>query len=385
MRMRWFTVRSLSKQKKIEYVNIALLTTFGLMALLQLAVSFIPGVSALLDNYVLNIILSQSITILPFVILFIYCGTNVPQEIKIKKISAGSFWLTVLLAFLIQPVLRFVNALSLCFTDNQTSEMILEISETIPFPVGLLLVAVLPAMVEEIIFRGAVYRSYRNASPGKAVLLSAFLFGLLHGNLNQFMYAFVMGIIFAFLIEASGSIVSSMIVHFITNAVSICSIYLLPRLYDYMKMAVELYKEMGMEEMLEYVEYTMGDMSLSSGEWMRQMLAEAEKVEITFGDVLLNFLPSALIFGTLSWIVIKTIARKSGNWDRFRVMFLGVDAVPLEKESKGPYDTEMTSELDEAEGDCSLKILSIPLMVAIAVGAVMMFVFETIKLLPQMS
>lgn len=385
MRMRWFKVRSVSKQKKIEYVNIALLATFGLMALLQSAVSFIPGVSALLDNYVVNIILSQSITILPFVIMFIYCGTNLSQEIKIKKISAGSFWLTVLLAFLIQPVLRFVNALSLCFTDNQTSDMILEISETIPFPVGLLLVAVLPAMVEEIIFRGAVYRSYKNASPGKAVLLSAFLFGLLHGNLNQFMYAFVMGIIFAFLIEASGSIVSSMIVHFITNAISVCSIYLLPGLYDYMKTAVELYKEMGMEEMVEYVEYTMGDMSLTSGEWMRQMLAEAEKVEITFGAVLLNFLPSALIFGTISWIVIKTIARKSGNWDRFRVMFLGVDAVPLEKESKGPYDTEMTSELDEAEGDCSLKILSIPLMVAIAVGAVMMFVFETIKLLPQMS
>ncbi|MCR5585695.1 MAG: CPBP family intramembrane metalloprotease [Lachnospiraceae bacterium] len=378
-------MNTVTDQKKINYINIALLVTFLLMTVVQLIVSYVPGASKLVDNYVVNILLSQGLTILPIIIIFRYLGLRVTKEIRLKKMKVSNIALSILLAFLLRPVLNFVNAVSLCFTNNETGEMILDISEQIPFPVAVLLVAVLPAIIEETLFRGVVYQNYKKAGVGKAVILSALVFGLFHGNLNQFTYAFVMGMIMIYLIEASGSIVSSMIVHFITNVIPVCAIYALPALYEVLKSSVKIYEELGMTSMIEMIEYNIGDLSLTGQEWMRQMMEESEKIDVNIGVVIMNYLPSAVIFGTLAWLVIKAIARNSGNWDRFRVIFLGEDSVPVEKESKGPYTSESTTDLDEMEGDSSLILLTIPLMVTLALGVVMIFVYETLKMLPVLS
>ncbi len=378
-------MKTVSDQKKIDIVNIALLASFGFMTLLKVVLSLVPGAAELFSNYVLNIIVSQSITVFPFVAAFVYCGTNIPKEFRIKKMAKGNYALCILFALLVQPVLRFINALSLCFTGNETSDMILDISESIPFAAALCLTAILPAIVEETIFRGSVYRTYKKANPARAVLLSAFLFGLMHGNLNQFLYAFAMGIIGCLLIEASGSVISSMIVHFISNALSVSAIYALPKLYEYLKTAVGVYEEMGMTDVAEYIEYNYGDLTLSGQEWLQQMIKSADEVEITLGFVFMNYLPSAIVFGFLASLILKAIAKNGGNWSIFSASYLGADSVPVEKETKGPYDTEMTTSLDENEGDGSLKILTIPLMITIAMGVLMMFIYETLKLLPQLK
>ncbi len=381
--MRWFVLKSFSDQKKIDYLNIALLVIFAVLTVLQIVMAAVPAVGKLFSNYIVNILITQSLAILPIVVFFVYCGINVPKEIHITKPARGNIILSIVIGFMVQPVLRFVNALSLCFTNNEITDVVIEISEKIPFAVALLLTAILPAVAEETVFRGAVYRTYKKADPWRAVLMSAFLFGALHGNLNQFLYAMVMGIFFCLLNEATGSIVSSMIAHFITNAISVFAIYFLPWSYEYMKDASELYKKMGMTEMAETIEYYFGDMTLSGQEWMRQMLEATDGVQITLGYVFVNFFPSAMIFGAITWLILKSMSRNAGTWDRFRVTFLGADSVPVEKESKGPYDTEMKTDLEETEGNATLKILTIPLMVTIAIGVLMMFVYETMKMLPE--
>ncbi len=376
-------MKSFTDQKKIEILNIALLTAFAVMTVLQLLVAFVPAVAKLFTAITANVIVSQAFTIAPFIFFFVYCGINVPKEIKVVKMRAGDVMLTILLAFLLQPVLRFFNALSLVFTENETTGLVLGLMKQLPFLPALLLTALLPAVVEETVFRGAVYRTYRKASPTRAIIFSALLFGLFHGNLNQFFYAVVLGIVFCCLVEASGSIVSSMIVHFITNALSVCAVYALPAAYETMKEATDSYRKLGMTEMVEYVESLMGDMTLPADEWLTQLLSQSESVNLSIGMVFMNFFPSAVIFGLLSALVIRAIARRNGNWNRFRVTFLGADAVPIEKMPTGPYDKEVMVEGEETEGDLSLRILTVPLMVALAIGAVMMFVYETLKMLPR--
>ena len=84
-----------------------------------------------------------------------------------------------------------------------------------PFVVQLLIIAVLPACVEEFVFRGLIYHSYRKNGILGAAVLSGLVFGLMHLNINQLSYAAVMGIIFALLVEATGSMYSSMLAHYI--------------------------------------------------------------------------------------------------------------------------------------------------------------------------
>ena len=85
----------------------------------------------------------------------------------------------------------------------------------------IILLAVIPPVVEEFIFRGLIYHSYRKNGICGAALLSGLLFGVTHLNINQLCYAFVIGVMFAFLVEVTGSMWSSMIAHFAVNTYSI--------------------------------------------------------------------------------------------------------------------------------------------------------------------
>ena len=92
---------------------------------------------------------------------------------------------------------------------------------TYPFAMQVILLAVIPPLVEELIFRGIFFGSYRKAGMTGAALMSGLLFGCFHLNINQALYAFVIGIVFAYMVEATGSLWSSVIAHFAVNTYSI--------------------------------------------------------------------------------------------------------------------------------------------------------------------
>lgn len=85
---------------------------------------------------------------------------------------------------------------------------------------GTVSVAVVAPVVEEFIFRGLVMtRLSRVMSGGLAVLLSAAVFGLCHGELVWFCYAFVLGAFFGFIDLRAGSILPSILGHMMFNAI----------------------------------------------------------------------------------------------------------------------------------------------------------------------
>ena len=97
-------------------------------------------------------------------------------------------------------------------------------------PISLLLnivvIAVLPAILEELVFRGCVLRVLRPFGDGFALVISAVLFGLMHGNIRQIPFAVIVGFILGWLYVVTNSIWWSMAVHFINNALSVCMDYM---------------------------------------------------------------------------------------------------------------------------------------------------------------
>ena len=114
----------------------------------------------------------------------------------------------------------FINSVSGLFSTNYVQGSVQELV-AYPFWLQLLIIAVLPACVEEFVFRGLIYHSYRKNGILGAAVLSGLVFGLMHLNINQLSYAAVMGIIFALLVEATGSMYSSMLAHFAANSYSV--------------------------------------------------------------------------------------------------------------------------------------------------------------------
>ena len=196
------------------------------------------GVSLLL-GYVVTVpmpmnaglILSQALVLLPSLI---YCGIRrIPlgEVVPFRKMKFSVWILVVICTYLMYPLLIVLNALTLFFVDSGTADL-MGIATQNHFLIATLLMAGLPAFVEEFVFRGMLFSTYKKSRMLPAVFLSAFLFGCMHLNFNQFLYAFALGIYLAFLVEATGSILSSMLAHFTINFTSVLMTYALPKLMD---------------------------------------------------------------------------------------------------------------------------------------------------------
>ena len=86
---------------------------------------------------------------------------------------------------------------------------------------GVIIVAALfPAVCEELLFRGYIL-SNANLGVGsvRAVFLTGFLFSLYHGSPAQTIYQFICGCVFALIAVRSGSVLPTMLAHFLNNAV----------------------------------------------------------------------------------------------------------------------------------------------------------------------
>lgn len=89
--------------------------------------------------------------------------------------------------------------------------------------VYLVSVAVVPAFSEEILFRGAILSTLRKYGDGFAVMVSAFFFGLFHGNFVQFPFAMIVGMVIGWAVVYTNSLLPAILIHFCNNAFSVLS------------------------------------------------------------------------------------------------------------------------------------------------------------------
>ncbi len=81
--------------------------------------------------------------------------------------------------------------------------------------------AVIPGIVEEIMFRGIILTNLAPYGKGMAIVCSALLFGLMHMNPSQFFYTTLMGLILGYLYVRTRSIWICIIIHFTNNALGV--------------------------------------------------------------------------------------------------------------------------------------------------------------------
>lgn len=85
---------------------------------------------------------------------------------------------------------------------------------------AILVIAVLPAVFEETVFRGILSRNMHEAGWGTAatVLIAGALFSLFHGSPEQTLYQFACGMCFTLVALRSGSVFPTVVAHFLNNA-----------------------------------------------------------------------------------------------------------------------------------------------------------------------
>lgn len=124
--------------------------------------------------------------------------------------------LSVGLLYLLNPIITLysneLNKLGLFVGED------LSINSTLDLFLNLAVLALLPAITEELLFRGMIFQGLRGLGKWPAILLSSGAFSLMHTNLAQFPYTFILGIALGFLMWETRSLWLCMLMHFVNNA-----------------------------------------------------------------------------------------------------------------------------------------------------------------------
>lgn len=194
--------------KKINLLTIC----YVIFLVLLLASGFLTGV------------LSEAVYLLSFILpiaLVLFLSRNEKTERgRYLSISREGIKQTLPLVFPTVSVViitSFLTSLLIFFISGKTNNVNIGTS----FIGAIISHAVLPAILEEALFRYLPLRLLAPYSKRGAVLVSAFFFALIHRNFFTIPYAFIAGVIFMTIDLAADSVIPSVIIHFINNALSV--------------------------------------------------------------------------------------------------------------------------------------------------------------------
>ena len=145
-----------------------------------------------------------------------------------KRPWAVLIW-TALLALGSIPL---ADALSSLTNVKMPAEELQLLTTLVTHPWGWIAVGVLVPIAEEMVFRGAILRTLLTLCGHRwrwgAIVLSALLFGLAHGNMAQLLNATLLGCLLGWLYYRSGSIAPGIVFHMVNNSVAVLLVRLLP-------------------------------------------------------------------------------------------------------------------------------------------------------------
>lgn len=149
------------------------------------------------------------------------------EEVAPLKCHYKYYIIALLMIFGLLFSVSKINALTLEFlqllgyTPREDSSYLPSLKGGLIIP-ALIVIAVLPAIFEEFLFRGVISRNVRESvGDVRAILLTGFCFSLFHGSPEQTVYQFISGCAFSFLAIRAGSILPSILIHFLNNAIII--------------------------------------------------------------------------------------------------------------------------------------------------------------------
>ncbi len=161
--------------------------------------------------------------VLALCLFFCYRPQSITRTSTMAGLKGRGARRTVLAFLLALPLIFLVNIVQEAFFPNITDLVGDEMMKDIMFnPLGLLTVAVLGPVCEELLFRGGVQtcmlRQYPSQGPGMAIAFTAVIFSLIHLNPAQMPAAFTLGLALGFAYWWTGSLIAPMAIHVFNNS-----------------------------------------------------------------------------------------------------------------------------------------------------------------------
>ena len=189
--------------------------------------------SALGNSVAFNVIISIITELSFFLVFYIISRRTQTDWVQASGVRNVSPWYLYIIAAILGILCVFLFNPIISLWEQLLSLIGYDISGELPMPldsVGMLIlaifaVALIPAICEEFLYRGLVLNGLRKYGVWVSVLTSALLFSLMHMNLQQLPYTFILGVILGLIVYYTRNIWLSIIMHFLNNATAILIMY----------------------------------------------------------------------------------------------------------------------------------------------------------------
>lgn len=227
----------------LAIIIILIINGLGMISNLELLLSGDP--KFITEFKIIQILSSIGTFILPPIALALTEGKKVPQFYSFKKPQTLLIFLVLMIMIVSMPFMEwtvlinqkmvlpdYLKAVEQWMKEKEDAAMkitiqLITVRSNFDFIINLIMIAVLPAIGEELMFRGGVQRSLTKAfnSPHLAIWLTAIIFSAIHVQFYGFIPRMLLGAGFGYLYLYSGSLWYAMLAHFINNAYAVCAAF----------------------------------------------------------------------------------------------------------------------------------------------------------------
>ncbi|MFA5793300.1 MAG: type II CAAX endopeptidase family protein [Candidatus Gracilibacteria bacterium] len=195
---------------------------------------FFPGAGRAIGGmhptaqFVIEYLIQSLILFFPLWIFVVLKYSATTADFGLQKVSILKLIKTVSLAYLFYIVVSLIiseillsNSLSLPGYGEQESYMPIFGYDTLGITVGMIFVVIIAPFLEELFFRGFVYRVFTKTWPvWMASILTAFLFASIHFQFQTFLPLFFLGLLLNYVYQKTGSIWTAIAFHSFNNALA---------------------------------------------------------------------------------------------------------------------------------------------------------------------
>lgn len=169
----------------------------------------------------MSTVLTQVVFLLYPIILYIAITKNkVFESLRIKSVNFKSALTVFLVGALAVPIIIFVSSLLMTVSKSYTNDIV-RFSENGKLLTRIISIALVPAVIEELLFRGIFLYEYRNVKSIISIVINGILYGLVFGNVYIMIIVMLLGALFSYIVLITDSVIYSIIVHFVIAALII--------------------------------------------------------------------------------------------------------------------------------------------------------------------
>lgn len=207
-------------RKKFSKIGLALSAIFIISFTLQIILEIIPGLNLSTNALVWTSQIALYAVGFPLFYLILRripeYSSEEKQKLSLKQFLAF-FAVTVASMYIFNIVGAVINLIIGNMLGSDVINPAQSLVEEMDMTFLVLIVVIIGPIMEELMFRKVILNRARVYGEKFAVIFTAFIFGLFHGNFSQFFYAFAIGSVFAYLCLKTGTILYSVILHIIIN------------------------------------------------------------------------------------------------------------------------------------------------------------------------